>query len=234
MIRVLVRDGVLDEGEQHHLRVRRPEADEPVEIRDGCGLVGRGRLVRTGKVWTVAVESTDMVPRPPELVVGVGAGDRERFGWLVEKAAELGVTAVVPLETARTVGVASKLRGAQLDRLRQRALEAIKQSGGAWAPVVEDPASIEEFAARPVTGPCWLADASGAAPPAQLDARPITVAIGPEGGFAAEERDYLTARAFVPTVLGSHILRFETAAVAAAVAVAVARRRGHDGGLSLL
>ncbi len=229
MIRVLVRDGVLDEGEQHHLRVRRAEAGDSVEIRDGCGLVGRGRLVRAGKIWAVDVESTDMMPRPPEIVLGVGAGDRERFGWLVEKAAELGVTAMVPLETARTAGVASKLHGAQIDRLRQRALEAIKQSGGAWAPLVEDAASLEEFAARPVTGLRWLADPSGNAPPARLDAHPVTVAIGPEGGFTDEERDYLAARSFVPTSLGPHILRFETAAVAAAVAVAVARRRGHDG-----
>src|SRR5881394_1446874 len=116
MIRVLVRDGVLDESEQHHLRVRRVDADDLVEIRDGCGLVGRGRLVRNGKTWAVDIESSDIVPRPPEIVLGVGAGDRERFAWLVEKAAELGVTTVVPLETMRTAGVASKLRGAHLDR----------------------------------------------------------------------------------------------------------------------
>ena len=49
---------------------------------------------------------------PPELTLAVGAGDRERFAWLVEKAVELGVTAIVPLETERTAGVATRLRAA--------------------------------------------------------------------------------------------------------------------------
>ncbi len=229
VIRVLVREGILDEDEQHHLRVKRAEAGDMVEIRDGSGLVGRGRLVRAGKQWSVEIEQSATVSPPPALVLGVGAGDRDRFGWLVEKAAELGVTAVIPLESTRTPGVASKLRDTQLERFRRRALDAIKQSGAAWAPAVEALTSVEEFAARPFTGWRWLADAAGGPPPAGLDAEAVTAAIGPEGGFTDVEHECLTARAFVPVALGPHILRFETAAVAAAVAVAVARRRGHGG-----
>lgn len=229
MIRVLVQGTTLDEGEQHHLRVRRAEPGELVEIRDGRGVVGRGRLRRDGKSWDIAVEATETLPPPPALVIGIGAGDRDRFGWLVEKAAELGVTTVVPLETARTVGVGSKLREEQIARLQRRALEAIKQSGAAWAPVVETATPLEEFAARAYRGQCWLADPAGDAPLQELGGEPVTAAIGPEGGFIPEERELLVARGFVPTAFGAHVLRFETAAIAAAVAVATARQRGHHG-----
>ena len=56
------------------------------------------------------IESVEQVPPPPPLCLAVGAGDRDRFAWLVEKAAELGATRVVPLETERTAGVANRLR----------------------------------------------------------------------------------------------------------------------------
>jgi 16S rRNA (uracil1498-N3)-methyltransferase len=230
MIRVLMNGTALDEGEQHHLRVRRAEPGEAVELRDGQGMVGRGRLVREGKSWSVAIEATETLPPPPVLVLAVGAGDRERFGWLVEKAAEIGVTTVVPLECARAAGVGPKLRGEQVERLRRRAVEAVKQSGAAWAPVVEVPTSLEEFAARPFEGQRWLADPAGATPPVTLDGTPVAVAIGPEGGFSNAECEALLAWGFRPVALGPHILRFETAALAAAAAVVTARHRGQQRG----
>ena len=119
MIRVLVeRDGSLREGEGHHLRVRRVEPGETVELRDGEGLIGSGTLRRMGKTWKVEAGATERVAPPPPLVLAVGAGDRERFAWLVEKASELGVTAVVPLECERTAGVATRVRSQPLDGTR--------------------------------------------------------------------------------------------------------------------
>ena len=88
----------------------------------------------------------------------MGAGDRDRFAWLVEKATELGVTSVIPLETERTAGVASRVRTQHLERLRRHALEAVKQSGAAWATRVEEPVSLGEIAARPIVGQGWVAD----------------------------------------------------------------------------
>lgn len=225
MIRVLVHGAELDESEQHHLRVRRVEAGEFVEVRDGRGLVGRGKLARSGKAWSVEIEATETMPEPAALVIGVGAGDRDRFGWLVEKAAELGVTRIVPLETERTAGVASKLRDEQRERLQRRAFDAVKQSGAAWAPLIEAAISLEAFAGQGA-GARWLADPNGAVPPVTLDGAPVTIAIGPEGGFSERERELLTTSGFTPVTFGPHILRFETAAVAAAVSVATARQRG--------
>src|SRR5438105_2932346 len=89
----------LDESEIHHLRVRRAREGEPVEILDGAGLKAAGHLLQTDRDWVVEIETADQEPAPPGLILGVGAGDRDRFFWLVEKSVELGVTEIVPLET---------------------------------------------------------------------------------------------------------------------------------------
>jgi 16S rRNA (uracil1498-N3)-methyltransferase len=199
MIRVLLERGGaavgrrvgVAEGESHHLRVRRARAGDLVELRDGAGLVGLGRLTRDGKVWGVEVTGADRAAPPVELTLAVGSGDRDRFAWVVEKATELAVTSVIPLETARTAGVASRLRTQHVDRLRRHALEAVKQSGAAWATVVEEPLSLAELASRPASGERWVADAGGQPPPAEVSDAPLTVVIGPEGGLTAEELQQL-------------------------------------------
>ena len=229
MIRVLVEpDGSLREGEAHHLQVRRVEPGAAVELRDGEGLVGRGTLVRSGKAWSVEVVERSRVPPPPPLTLVVGAGDRDRFAWVVEKATELGVTAVVPLECERTAGVATRVRAQHLDRLRRHALEAVKQSGAAWAARVEEPIALGALIERGLNGVGWLADAKGEPPPAAIGKDPLTAVVGPEGGLGTGERDRLTAAGYQPIRLAAHTLRFETAAVAAAAAAAAGRlRRSH-------
>ncbi len=230
MIRVLVeRDGGLRDGEAHHLQVRRVEPGESVELRDGEGLVGRGTLRRAGKSWTVDVIETSRVPAPLPLTLAVGAGDRERFGWLVEKATELGVTMVVPLECERTAGVATRVRTQHLDRLRRYALEAVKQSGAPWATRVAEPASLDDLIGEGLAGTGWLADAEGEPAPAVLHTEPVTAVVGPEGGLTPSERQRLREAGYRPIRLSAHTLRFETAAIAAAAAAVAGRLRGSHG-----
>ena len=165
----------------------------------------------------------------PELTLAVAAGDRERFTWMAEKAVELGVSAIVPLETARTAGVATRLRDTHGAKLRRVVLEATKQCGAAWAPTVERSLALEQFLVGPIQGTGWLADPAGALPPATLDDAPLTVVIGPEGGFTTEERAALVSAGYRPVVLGANTLRFETAALAAAAVAGMARLRGNHG-----
>ena len=103
-------------------------------------------------------------------MLGVGAGDRDRFGWLVEKATELGVTEIVPLETERTRGVATGCGPEQLDKLRRRAREALKQCGGAWAPVLREPSPLEAFVRSARTRRRAGCSMPPARPPPALDA----------------------------------------------------------------
>jgi 16S rRNA (uracil1498-N3)-methyltransferase len=219
----------LDENEVQHLRVRRARNHESVEILDGAGFLGNGRLVQVGDQWMVEIRTAEQRERPPELTLAVAAGDRERFSWMVEKSVELGVTAIVPLQTARSAGVATRLKDAHLRRLRRSALEAIKQCGAPWVPSIQEPVSLEDFLREPLTGVRWLADKAGEPAPPVLDHGPVTVVVGPEGGLTDGEREALVHAGFRPVVLGSHTLRFETAAIAAATAATQARLRGNHG-----
>lgn len=216
---------VLEPAEAHHLRVRRAASGEEIRLLDGQGALGQGRL-RLGDEAVVEVETVHRLARPAPLTLAVGLGDRDRFLWLAEKATELGVTDLLPLETERTAGVATRLRGDRLERLRSRAREALKQCQTAWAPVVHEPMAIAAFAAAPGSGQRWLASSGGAPPPPSLDSSPVTVAIGPEGGFTTAEMALLERAGYHPISLANGVLRFETAALAAAAVVGSARHRG--------
>jgi 16S rRNA (uracil1498-N3)-methyltransferase len=219
----------LDQHEAHHLRVRRAREDEGVEVLDGAGLSGTGRLVRSGAEWLVEIESAERRAAQPGLTLAVAAGDRERFTWIVEKAVELGVTRIVPIESARTAGVGSRLKASHIEKVARVALEATKQCGAAWAPVVDPPLVLAEFLVRPIQGTGWLADSSGDVPPSTLDGTPLTVVVGPEGGFTPEERADILRVGYRPVTLGTHTLRFETAALAAAAVASAARARSAHG-----
>jgi 16S rRNA (uracil1498-N3)-methyltransferase len=219
----------LGEDEAQHLRVRRAKDGQVVEVLDGAGLRGSGSLVRSGRTWSVDIRDALREPPPAELTLAVAAGDRERFSWMIEKAVELGVTAVVPLETSRTAGVATGLKPAHVERLRRRALEATKQCGASWVLRVESPVTLRSFLEQPRSGTKWLADAAAESPPFKLDQGAVTVIVGPEGGLTDEERESLISSGYRPVALGPQTLRFETAALAAAALVSVARMRESHG-----
>jgi 16S rRNA (uracil1498-N3)-methyltransferase len=218
--------GKVAEGEAHHLRVRRVKDGEVVAIRDGAGLVGTGRLVRVGKEWEVEVNSLERRLAPPELILAVGAGDRERFSLLVEKAVELGVTTLVPLATERTAGVSTRVRPVHLAKLRRQALEAVKQSGNPWTCTVDAPLDLASFLKREPAAQRWLADPAGVAPPPTIGGGSCAVIVGPEGGLTESERVSAIEAGYTAITLGPNMLRFETAAIAAAVVVEAARQRG--------
>jgi 16S rRNA (uracil1498-N3)-methyltransferase len=223
-------DGVVPIGpeELRHLRVRRAEDGEAVCVRDGHGSVAEGRIEFAGQSAVVRLGAIEHVPPPAPLSLAVGAGDRERFGWLVEKAAELGVTEIIPLDTVRARHVSTRLRTDHVERLTRRAREALKQCDGAWAPVVHSPVSLEAFLSSDRLGQKWVADRTGTwltRVPADI---PVTVAVGPEGGFTEDERERLVVAGYHPVRLGASVLRFETAALVAAAHVGMQRERGHD------
>jgi 16S rRNA (uracil1498-N3)-methyltransferase len=213
----------LDEDESHHLRVRRADAGETVELRDGAGLSGMGVLEVQGRSWAVRVTEASFRAAPAPLTLAVAAGDRERFLWIAEKAAELAVYRVVPIETERTRSVGTRVRPAHLEKLARRALDATKQSGACWSPEIGALESFDSFVSAPREGARWLADASGTAP--EFGAGAITVLVGPEGGLAPAERAAAHASGWIPVALGQGVLRFETAAIAAAAYVAIERQR---------
>jgi 16S rRNA (uracil1498-N3)-methyltransferase len=207
----------LDSAEAHHLQVRRVGSGERIRLLDGAGGIGTGIVSLNRKQARVEVTEATQVPRPAALALAVGAGDRDRFAWLVEKAAEVGVTDLLPLETERTANVSSRVRPAHVGKLQARALEAIKQSGAAWAPSVHRPTTLGEVLA--LDGLKLVAE-HGSLPLAQFGSdQEVTCLIGPEGGWTARETELMTESGCTFVRLSPNVLRFETAALALAVLV---------------
>ena len=219
---------VLEVAECQHLRVRRAVHGEAVRVCDGHGVVAEGRLEFEGRRGIVVVGSLEHMAPPQPLALAVAGGDRERFGWLVEKCVELGATAIIPLDTERGRHVTNRLRPSHIERLAHRARETLKQCQRAWAPDIHRVTPVEDFLATPRPGSRLLADRSGSLPVDVPLADTVTVAVGPEGGFTAEEQAKFFAAGYRPVCFGTAVLRFETAALAAAAYVGIERRRGHD------
>ncbi len=222
-------------AEAHHLaHVMRARPGVEVTLFDGNGAEFLARVERVGRseieLAIVACQAVDRETHVPiTLAVARPKGDRQR--WLVEKATELGVARFVPLHVERGNDRQSP---AGLDRLRRSVIEASKQCGRNRLMAIAAAESLADFLtapqgdalrliAHPGAKSCRqvLDDvAPGGATPAQ-----ISLAIGPEGGFTAEEVDLALAHHFHAVSLGPRILRVETAALSLAAAVIVRYER---------
>ncbi|MCJ7441407.1 MAG: 16S rRNA (uracil(1498)-N(3))-methyltransferase [Thermoanaerobaculaceae bacterium] len=201
--------------EAHHARVARVGPGEAVEVLDLDGTVGIGRLSRwEGSACWVEVDRVerDRGEPPAPLVLGLCVLHTQAFDWAVEKATELGVSAVVPVISGLVQG---GRHAARVERWRRIAAAAVAQCGRSRAPAVSEPERLADFLAGS-RGMRLIAD-PGAAPPEWLEVGGdgITVLVGPEGGFTDEERAAILAAGFAGLLLGPRILRAETAAVAA-------------------
>jgi 16S rRNA (uracil1498-N3)-methyltransferase len=142
---------------------------------------------------------------------------RARLDYMAQKATEMGASLLKPVITRRTVAERVN-RG----RLAANAIEAAEQCGILWVPEVAERETLSAVLETWDTGRLLVfADeaAPHASPLVALSGecpRPLAVLVGPEGGFAEEERALLLKQSFVlPISLGPRLMRADTAAVAA-------------------
>lgn len=212
----------LPPGATRHAQVRRVQPGDGLLLFDGGGhdwpatvlAVGRSAVqVRVGEPLVVDRE----LPMAVTLAVVMPAN--ERMDTLVEKATELGVAAIQPLQAARSV---LRLAGERAERKRAHwqaiAEAACEQCGRARVPAV---APVQELAA-------WLPQAPAGATKLLLSldagaealasraagATAVVTLNGPEGGFAPEEEAAARAAGFAPVALGPRVLRADTAPLA--------------------
>lgn len=215
---------ILDGEEAHHLKVRRVGDGAVIRLVDGRGAVATARLALERELVAARVVAATVVAPPPVTELLVGAGDRDRFLMVVEKAAELGATKVVPIVTEHSSQVATRFLAVHVEKAVRRAREAVKQCGAAWAPAVVAPVALSEALRTAPPGALrFVADEDGGPLPLVREADAVQWAIGPEGGFSEAERAAAKAAGFRPVALGRVTLRFDTAALAALALTAQAR-----------
>jgi len=217
---------VTGDAYRHLFRARRLAAGERLRVVDGRGRARWGEIAAVerarGKVRLgEAAPANEPILRLDLLVPTLRP---ERAAWLVEKATEVGVSAIHFLHTER----APRTFGAgTLDRLRRIAAAAVEQCGRSLCPEVTSVHEWEEIAALTAGVPRRLVldtEAGDALSPA-LPGDRAALLVGPEGGFSETERRELSAAGWTSMGLGPRVLRTETAAlVGAAIALGMGGR----------
>ncbi len=191
----------------------------------------RARLAGAGKRALAAEPAEQTRPQPPapDLHFLFAPLKHARLDYLVQKAVEMGVSRLRPVITRHT-----QVARVNLARMRGNVVEAAQQCGVLNLPEVAEPA---DFAAAVADTSRLLVFCDERAevrdPVAALGAAPkglpLSLLIGPEGGFAEEERAALMQRANVVRIaLGPRILRADTAAVAALALLQAVRGDWRD------
>lgn len=191
--------------------------------RDGAWLARIADASRKGVRLDLVVQTAHQT-LPSNLWYGFAPIKAGRLDYLVQKATEMGAGIIQPVRTRFT-----QVHRLKSEKLRANVIEAAEQCEVLSIPVVEPEVSLDEL----VTG--WRSthglrrlivcdEAAPAGSPADqlrdLEGLPVGLLVGPEGGFADEERGLLLAQDFVvPVSLGPRILRADTAAVAALAVV---------------
>jgi 16S rRNA (uracil1498-N3)-methyltransferase len=227
----------LDAEESHHLlKVLRGGPDTVLNLVDGRGhrLTARpaGREGRLARVEILGVAADPGEAARPRLRLACGVVKGRRWEYALEKAVECGAHAVVPLLT--THGVVEP-GGGRRERWLTILRTALKQSGRCLLPELAEPVGLGPFLEACDDGPLLYGavptergggDPSPTGPGAGDPAPPwLTVAVGPEGGWTPGERGALADAGACALDLGPHVLRTETAAVAALTVAQQWRRR---------
>jgi 16S rRNA (uracil1498-N3)-methyltransferase len=219
-------------GEDHRYltRVLRVGAGDIVTLFDGEGQEADAVVTRMGpRALELKVELRRNMPgtRRPELTLIQGLTKGDKLDFIIQKATELGVNRILPVTTLRAVPRLETSKAlAKRDRWLKIAREAARQCGRSDVPEVQ--AVVPLGAALAATGAEGLklflwegakqTGLSGVLGPVVAGgARPtrITLAVGPEGGFADEEVEVARQHGFALTGLGPRVLRTETAPLVA-------------------
>jgi 16S rRNA (uracil1498-N3)-methyltransferase len=208
------------------LVLRRRDGDA-LEIVDGTGRAFAARL-RLEPAPAHAVLDAQLAGAPPpslHVVLAQGLPKAQKMETIVEKATELGVAAVLPFASERTVG--DTARDGKLERWRRVAKSAAQQSGRGDVPDVFAPVRFADVVAATARYDLTIVPWEGAPRVALRESLPVLlrevtralVVIGPEGGFSpAEARAFAGAGAHLVS-LGARILRTETAGLVACAAL---------------
>jgi 16S rRNA (uracil1498-N3)-methyltransferase len=207
----------------HHLtRVLRVKPGQKFEISDNHSVYLAEVETARKDLVSFAVGERLAAPEPQVRTTLLAALIRfERFEWIVEKATELGVGHILPLETERTEKGLRKAAEKRLVRWNRIAREASEQSRRARLPEIQATVGLADALRIDADYRYVLEEAQGAppifsvVPASRRVGDSVALLLGPEGGWTDREREaIITGAGWSPVSLGHEILRAETAAIA--------------------
>jgi 16S rRNA (uracil1498-N3)-methyltransferase len=210
----------------HAVRVLRLRVGDSVVLFNGDGYDYAAELIEVRKERAlcrvlVARERPTESPLVIELAQGIARG--ERMDYTIQKAVELGVRRIVPLDTERSqVKLSGEREEKRLQHWNGIVLHACEQSGRSRIPDLRPVRRLEQWLSAPSDtrlklfldpeGDLCVADLS-------VPVSSVSLLVGPEGGLSLAERELAVARGFLRLRLGPRILRTETAALTALAAL---------------
>jgi 16S rRNA (uracil1498-N3)-methyltransferase len=231
------RQPALDVDEAHHVtHVLRLKVGDTVSVFDGRGREARCRIEKVGKDSVrLAILQHSSTPPLPWRITLAQAIPKKNMDLIVQKATELGVAAILPLISERTLVKLDDDAG-KLDRWREIALESCKQCGNNWLPEIQPPQKTRDFlgslgkfdlklvgSLQPDANPlkAILRESVGRVTSRSVEPAPAEVSgpttvllmIGPEGDFTPAELSLAKSAGCSPLSLGPLVLRADTAAL---------------------
>jgi 16S rRNA (uracil1498-N3)-methyltransferase len=209
----------LDADETRHLRdVLRLSAGDEVSVFDGAGSEFACVISAVGRKSAELAVKHAVEPASPESPFGITLAatvlNGEKYDLVIQKAVELGVYKLVPLQTIRG-DVKAKDAAKRLTRWRRIAMEATKQCGRARLMEIADPLPFEGLIAGFQGESVVMFSERDGVGFDQLKAeKKITAMIGPKGGWDDSELELAREKGVSVITLGGRILRAETASIA--------------------
>jgi 16S rRNA (uracil1498-N3)-methyltransferase len=212
------------EDARHLARVLRAEPGQRYELSDNhIAYLAEISAVDPRRVTFRILEPLPADAPSPRITLFAALIKFDRFEWLVEKATELGVTRIIPVNAGRAEKGLASAATKRAERWRKIARESSQQARRVLTaeivPPVEFPVALTDSSRYRY----FLEEQPGAPPllralPPDPDRRSedaIAILTGPEGGWTDSERSLASGAGWTPVSLGHHILRAETAAIAA-------------------
>lgn len=209
-----------EETGKHMVQVLRMREGDPCIATDGLGTLADASILTTSKrSCTLLLKGVRHQPAAPHhITLAISLlKNASRFEWLVEKASETGINAIVPLLCMRT-----EKERFRLDRAQALAISAMQQSQQSWLTEVKEPMELASLTSTATASHKFIAHCmENARKPlvSIIDQQfgSSIILIGPEGDFTPDEVKMAMAAGYEPVTLGATRLRTETAGITAAI-----------------
>lgn len=209
-----------EETSKHIVQVLRMQQGEQLQLTNGKGNLLTCKIIDDNRkkcvVEIVACSFSEATTAPVCIAISL-VKNNTRFEWFLEKATEIGVSAIMPLICDRT-----EKQQFKQERMKNILVSAMLQSQQVWLPVLHEPQKIKALIGANQFDSKYIAHCEDEGNKVQLCHQPTAVStsklilIGPEGDFTKEEITLALQHQFIPVALGNTRLRTETAGMVAA------------------
>ncbi len=207
--------------ELHHMiHVLRLRVGEMVEIFNGSGEAHLAEIsdIQEKSAGLRIIETADRRSESPLTIILLpSALKMDKMEWVIQKSTELGVFEIQPIISLRSV-IRKDVMGKKIKRWQRIANEAAKQSARLQSPKILEPLDFKKIPQLKKGEFGILLHSSGSSQTidqimGEMETKKVLIAVGPEGGWEAQEVALAQRKGFVPVLLGPRILRSETAGI---------------------